>query len=196
MLKIFLLGQQVITDDANGEVRPSSSKTLALLTLLVMYAGRPQTRQRVATALWPNSTDAQALTNLRRELHHLRQIVGDTGSLEITARHLCWRDSETCRVDVRLFEQTRSAALAAADADPATGLAQSTAALEAYGGDLLPGVYDDWLLELREEETQKCVELCDLVCRLGRSCPPRSWPPTQRGGGSASDRSRKSATGP
>jgi len=104
-MKIFLLGQQAITDDANGEVRPSSSKTLALLTLLVLYAGRPQTRQRVAAALWPNSTDAQALTNLRRELHHLRQIVGDTGSLEITARHLCWRDSETCRVDVRLFEQ-------------------------------------------------------------------------------------------
>jgi hypothetical protein len=25
MLKIFLLGPQVITDDANGEVRPSSS---------------------------------------------------------------------------------------------------------------------------------------------------------------------------
>jgi len=168
MLNVFLLGEQVITDDENGEVRPNSTKTLALLTLLVMHAGRPQTRQRVASALWPSSTDAQALTNLRRELHHLRQTVGDAGSLEITARHLCWRDSEACRVDVRVFERARRAALDAAETDPATGLAQSTAALNAYGGDLLPGVYDDWLLELREEEAQKCVEQCDLVCRLGR----------------------------
>jgi len=60
MLNVFLLGEQLITDDANGDVRLNSSKTLALLTLLVMHAGRPQTRQRVSSALWPNSTDAGA----------------------------------------------------------------------------------------------------------------------------------------
>jgi hypothetical protein len=38
MLSVFLLGEQVITDDASGNVRPNPSKTLALLTLLVMHA--------------------------------------------------------------------------------------------------------------------------------------------------------------
>jgi len=73
MLNVFLLGEQLITDDANGDVRLNSPKTLALLTLLVMHAGRPQTRQRVSSAWWPNSTDAQALTNRLVALLHSRE---------------------------------------------------------------------------------------------------------------------------
>jgi DNA-binding SARP family transcriptional activator len=49
-------------------------------------------RQRVAGALWPDSTDAQALTNLRRELHHLREAWPELDSLIDTAlRTLAWR---------------------------------------------------------------------------------------------------------
>ena len=99
-----------------GSVRTRSSRAVALVAFLVAHAGSPQPRQRIAGLFWPDSTDAQALTNLRRELHHLRQVLGDEPSLVVTSRDLCWRDTETCRVDLRIFDIERKAALAAAAA--------------------------------------------------------------------------------
>ena len=76
MLRVSLLGEQAITDDETG-VRTRSSRAVALVAFLAWHAGSPQPRQRIAGLFWPDSTDAQALTNLRRELHHLRQVLGD-----------------------------------------------------------------------------------------------------------------------
>ena len=57
------------------------------------------------------------------------------------------------------------AALAAAAADDDEGvLAHAAAAVARYKGDLLPGVYDDWLLEARSELERQCSDLCDLLC--------------------------------
>jgi DNA-binding SARP family transcriptional activator len=166
MLHVCLLGQQAITDDGTGSVRARSSRTVALIAFLAVHAGSPQTRQRIAGLFWPESTDAQALTNLRRELHNLRQVLGDEPSLVVTPRDLCWRDTQTCRVDVRVFDSGRTAALAAAAADDAEGiLVHASRALAQYAGDLLPGVYDDWLLTIRSDLERQCVDLCDLICK-------------------------------
>ena len=104
MLHVSLLGEQAIISDRPGSVRIRSTRALVLVTFLVTHAGSPQPRPRIAGVLWPESTDAQALTNLRRELHHLRNLLGDEPSLSVTPRDLCWRDTKTCRVDVRIFE--------------------------------------------------------------------------------------------
>ena len=164
MLHVSVLGEQAITDDGAG-VQASSSHAVALVAFLAAHAGAPQPRQRIAGMFWPDSTDAQALTNLRRELHHLRQLLADEPSLVVTPRDLCWRDSETCRVDLRIFDSERQAARAAAAAgDDAGVLAHAAAAVAQYKGDLLPGGYDDWLLEARSELERQCTELCDLLC--------------------------------
>ena len=145
--------------------RTRSARAVALVGFLVVHAGSPQTRQRIAGLFWPDSTDAQALTNLRRELHYLRQVLGDEPSLVVTPRGLCWRDTETCRVDVRTFDVEGQAALAAAAADDDEGiLAHATRAIAEYRGDFLPGGYDDWLLETRAALERRCVDLCDLIC--------------------------------
>ena len=152
MLHVSLLGEQTIMDDRGGSVRARSSRAVVLVAFLVVHAGSPQARQRIAGLFWPESTDAQALTNLRRELHHLRQVVGDEPSLVVTSRDLCWRDAKTCRVDVRVFDAERKAALAAAAAGDDDGiLLHGAAAIAAYRGELLPGVYEDWLLEARSQ---------------------------------------------
>ena len=165
MLHVSLLGEQAITDDRPGSVRVGSTRAVVLVTFLVVHAGSPQPRPRIAGLLWPESTDAQALTNLRRELHHLRQVLGDEPSLVVTPRDLCWRDTDTCRVDVRIFDIERKAALAAAVADDGDGvLRHAASAIAEYRGDLLPGVYEDWLLEARSEIERQCVGLCDLLC--------------------------------
>jgi len=164
VLHVSLLGEQAITDDRAGSIRGRSSRVVALVAFLVLHAGSAQARQRIAGLLWPESTDAQALTNLRRELHHLRQILGDEPSLVVTSRDLCWSDTKTCRVDVRAFDTERKAALAAAAADDDDGiLRHASAAIAAYRGELLPGVYEDWLLDARAQLERQCVDLCDLA---------------------------------
>ncbi len=164
MLHVSLLGERAISDDGAG-VRTCSSRAMALIAFLVAHTGSPQGRQRIAGLFWPDSTDAQALTNLRRELHHLRQVLGDEPSLGVTTLDLCWRDTPTCRVDARTFAIERTAALAAAAADDSERvLAHAARAIAEYGGELLPGGYDDWLLEARSQLERQCVDLCDLLC--------------------------------
>jgi len=166
MLHVTLLGEQSIIDVATGTTRTRSSRTIALVTYLVLHAGSPQSRQRIAGMFWPDSTDSQALTNLRRELHSLRHILGEERCLLVTSTDLCWRDTPTARVDVRLFDLERRAALAAEAArDADSALRHADAALAEYQGELLPGNYDDWLLEARSELQQQCVELCRLICQ-------------------------------
>src|SRR3954465_6716796 len=87
MLRISLLGEQVIEDDATGEIRSGSSRTLPLVGYLALPAGPPQSRQVMAGLFWPESTDAQALTNLRRELHLLRRGLDGGGSPGATPPH-------------------------------------------------------------------------------------------------------------
>jgi DNA-binding SARP family transcriptional activator len=166
MLHVSLLGEQSITggggDGAGSRTR--SSRSVALVAFLVVHAGSPQPRQRIAGLFWPESTDGQALTNLRRELHQLRQVLGDEPSLVVTPADLCWRDTETCRVDLRVFSAEREAALMAAAAGDDEGvLAHAAGAIAEYRGDLLPGGYEDWLLDARSEIERQCVGLCDLL---------------------------------
>ena len=72
MLRVSLLGEQSVTGAGD---RARSSRAVALVAFLAAHAGSPQPRQRIAGLFWPDSTDAQALTNLRRELHQLRDRV-------------------------------------------------------------------------------------------------------------------------
>ena len=163
MLRVSLLGEQVITGAGPGA---RSSRAVALVAFLAVHAGSPQPRQRIAGLFWPDSTDAQALTNLRRELHQLRQVLGDEPSLVVTSTDLCWRDTGTCHVDLRAFALEREAALAAAArGDDGRILAHAAAAIAEYQGDLLPGAYDDWVLDARSEVERQCVGLCDLLCQ-------------------------------
>jgi DNA-binding SARP family transcriptional activator/tetratricopeptide (TPR) repeat protein len=166
VLHVSLLGEQAITDDRVGSFGIRSTRAIVLIAFLVTHAGSPQPRPLIAGLFWPESTDAQALTNLRRELHHLRQVLGDEPSLVVTSRDLCWRDTDTCRVDVRSFDIERKAAVTAAAAGDSEGVLRHAArAIAEYRGDLLPGVYEDWLLEARSEIERQCVGLCDLLCQ-------------------------------
>jgi DNA-binding SARP family transcriptional activator/tetratricopeptide (TPR) repeat protein len=166
VLRVSLLGEQTITEAGTGTPRTRSSRTIALIAFLVAHAGAPQSRQRIAGLFWPESTDAQALTNLRRELHQLRGVLGDEPSLVVTSKDLCWCDTDTCRVDVRVFGiECEAAETAAATENVAGVLEHGAAALAEYRGELMPGGYDDWMLGARSQLERQCVELCDLLCQ-------------------------------
>lgn len=172
MLQVSLLGERTIVDAGTGAVLARSARTLALLAFLAVHTGAPQPRGRIAAAFWPESTEAQALTNLRRELHQLRQVLGGDPSLVVTGSDLAWQDRSSCRVDVRAFRVECEHARAADD--DALRLVHGRAALAAYGGDLLPDLYDDWVLAARDELARECTDLADELVTVARRAG--DWP--------------------
>jgi DNA-binding SARP family transcriptional activator/tetratricopeptide (TPR) repeat protein len=160
VLEVSLLGEQYVAGSATNIAR--STRSIALLAFLATHAEAPQPRQRLAAIFWPDSTERQSRTNLRRELHHLRLMLGDDPSLVIEPATLMWRDWPTCRVDVCVFHRERQLALQAmAAGDHHAMLEHGAAAVAEYHGDLLPGMFDDWVLTERETLRRQCVELCD-----------------------------------
>ena len=161
VLEVSLLGEQYV-EGSTGTNLARSSRSIALLGFLAVHVDAPQPRQRLAATFWPDSAEQQARTNLRRELHHLRVLLDDDPSLVIEPTTLMWREWPTCRVDVCVFHRERRLALQAlAAGDQHAMLEHGAAAVEEYRGDLLPGIYDDWVLAEREELHRQCVELCD-----------------------------------
>ena len=136
-LHIRLLGN-VDLRIGGAPVSLESGRAESLLGYLLVRRGVAQPRQRLAFMLWPDSTEAQARTNLRKVLHTLRRELPDAERfLEVTPRTLRWRTDAPFQLDLADFEQ------AIADT-------RLEAAVEAYTGDLIEGSYDEWVLEERE----------------------------------------------
>src|SRR4051812_47986897 len=55
-----------------------SARAESLLASLLLHRDAPQPRQRMAFLLWPDSTERQAQTNLRKVLYTLRHALPDT----------------------------------------------------------------------------------------------------------------------
>lgn len=76
-LKILLFGTfQVLLDD-QPITGFRSDKARALLIYLAVEAGRQHAPRSLAALLWPDASDAAALTYLRGALANLRQLLGD-----------------------------------------------------------------------------------------------------------------------
>jgi DNA-binding SARP family transcriptional activator len=174
MLEIRLLGEQRVLGGPLSGPGQSSSRSFALLAYLILHSGIPQGRGHLAATFWPDSNEAQARTNLRRELHNLRIMLAEDPSLDVQAATLTWIDSPSCRVDVRFFETERRAALSAqSTGDTAGFLAHAEAAIGEYRGDLMPGSYEEWVLDEREPLLRACADLCDDTARVLRAAGDR-----------------------
>ncbi|WP_041400328.1 hypothetical protein [Sphaerobacter thermophilus] len=105
-LRIRLLGDLEIR--RGGEVLPplESARAASLLAYLLLHRDTPQPRQRLAFLLWPDSTEAQARTNLRHLLHLLRRALPDADRwLDVTPRTLQWRPEAPVWLDLDTFEE-------------------------------------------------------------------------------------------
>ena len=150
VLHIRILGAvDLRVDDA--PVSLESGRAESLLGYLLVHRGVAQPRQRLAFLLWPDSTEAQARTNLRKVLHTLRrELPHAERHLEVTARTLRWRTDAPYALDLADFEQ----ALAAG---------RHEAAVDAYAGDLLEGSYDEWVLEERERLRDRFLDALERL---------------------------------
>lgn len=150
-LDIRLLGGLQVR--LGGEVLevPRSGRARALLALLVLHAGVPCERRRLAFEFWPDSSESQARTNLRNLLHTLRQAHPSIdASLHVTPTTLQWRPTQPTKVDVEAFVDAARAATTADPDDAHEVIARCRAAVELYGGELLAGHHDEWLFVRRD----------------------------------------------
>ncbi len=89
-IRVDLLGGVDVSGADPAQVR-SSARAVSLLAYLVSHPESRQPRVHLAGVLRPDSESAQARTNLRRELHHLRGLLDDNECLRVDAQSLCWR---------------------------------------------------------------------------------------------------------
>jgi DNA-binding SARP family transcriptional activator/predicted ATPase len=166
LLRVRLLGD---VDLCYGRERLrglESQRLRSLVAYLLLHCQAPQARQRLAFLLWPDSTDAQAMTNLRQLLHQLRRVVPDAERFfEVTTKTVQWRPNAPVSFDVAEFELAADRAANARDDAGRRSALEEAAAL--YGGDLLPRSYEEWVIADREHLRQRNSEILEqLTCCL------------------------------
>jgi DNA-binding SARP family transcriptional activator/predicted ATPase len=172
-LTVQLLGAFNIS--YQGQTLPAfqADRPQALLAYLLLHRQAPQSRRHLAFLLWPDSTEAQALNNLRNLLHTVRRALPDADRyLAIDKVTLQWRPELPFRLDMAEFEEALAAAQQAAD--PGSARHYLEKAVAHYQGELLPGNYDDWLIPLREDLNGRYqTALHQLIELLAGSGAPR-----------------------
>lgn len=162
-LKIRLLGEFQIQAGGKFIHGFNADRPQSLLAYLLLHLHAPQSRQHLAFLLWPDSTEGQARTNLRNLLHSLRHLLPDPDAyLLADNKTVQWHPDAVYDLDVTRFHK---ALQEAASADNHAAMRESLeTAVSIYGGDLLPGNYDDWLILMREKMRQQYLDaLAKLV---------------------------------
>ena len=91
-LVIRLFGELDVRLGETSLPRLESARAESLLAYLLLHREAAQPRLRLAFILWPDSTEAQAQTNLRHVLHNLRRALPEADRyLEVGQRTLRWR---------------------------------------------------------------------------------------------------------
>lgn len=164
-MQIDLFGNLRITVAGRPVTTVNTNRLQSLLSYLILHAETPQPRDGLAFTLWPASRESQARTNLRQLMHTLRRALPpecDSLSTDHFAVH--WRRDASCEVDLWKFQAAVAAAVNARhENDRAREIAFLNKAVALYTDDLLPALYDDWLLPFRDEYRRN---LCDALDRM------------------------------
>jgi DNA-binding SARP family transcriptional activator len=151
---IWLLGGLRV-ERAGVALPVAGPKLQALLALLALSPGRPFTREALADCLWPDAAPERARPALSDLLYRLRQALG-AGWLSSESDRISLRADTGIWIDVEAFEQL------AAQTDVEAALA----AAELYRGELLPELFDDWLVARRAALHER---LTACLLRVGAS---------------------------
>jgi predicted ATPase len=135
--------------------RFATSRTALLLARLALQPGRAHPREELIDLLWPEADLDSGRNRLRVILASLRRQLEppgvSAGSVLVADRAVVRLNPVAFRCDVAEFE----AALTAASLAPSAAARRDALARAAslYAGDLLPGLYDEWVIEERERLT-------------------------------------------
>jgi WD40 repeat protein/DNA-binding SARP family transcriptional activator len=167
-LRIELLGGFNLIGDDTVVADAATERLQALIAYLVLNRHSPQSRQQLAYLFWPDSEDAQARTNLRREIFNLRQMLPQADRfIAVENKLIQWRLDAPFTLDVAEFEQ------AIAQAEVASQASQIPAALSAlkqaaslYRGKLMPTCYQAWIEPEQERLHQACIRVYEQLTQI------------------------------
>lgn len=167
-LDLRLLGAFEITYEGAAFDAALTPLLQSLLSYLFYYGEQSNTREQVAYIFWPDSTETQARNNLRKRLLQLRQALPFLE--EFMVLHgpvLKCRPDAPLGVDVVDFQKCL-ADLGPEMDDDARGpgsLALLEKAVGLYGGDLLPGSWDEWVLPERERLREQYLSVLEALAQ-------------------------------
>lgn len=156
-LRVLFFGDFVALRNGSAvEALQRQPSLQALLLFLVLHRDVPLARQRVAFTLWPDTTEARARANLRQGVYALRSVLGDQFPLHITPQTLTLSSSGTLWTDIWTFDNALDSS------DPA----QIHRAIALYRGEILQGVYAEWLAPFRERYLRRYQEALEQLADL------------------------------
>lgn len=158
-LVIRLFGPFEITIHGKELSHLRTRKGQWLLALLILHRGGPVERSWLAGTLWPESTESQALANLRQSLANLRRALGNeavrlTGPTNLELAF----DLTGVFVDVCLFDTY-------ADSMEAELLEQ---AIALYRAPLLNGCDEVWVYQERQAREHTILEILERMATLSQ----------------------------
>jgi DNA-binding SARP family transcriptional activator len=161
-LEIHLLGQfNVLKDQEPVEIpsRPAQS----LLAHLAMSSGTAHRREKLAGLLWPEADESNARSNLRHALWRLRKAIGDEYFLADKIS-IAFNAEAEYRLDT---------AILGGGSDQGRSIKDLIEEVSMYGGELLPGFYDDWVI--LERERYRALFEKEVQILLDRLVEEESW---------------------
>lgn len=168
-LQIQLLGSFILCYQGDA-IAGVNERSQALLSYLILHRQSPQSRQQIAYALYPEVSDSQSRTSLRKDIYNLRQVLPAAGQvLHIKAQSIQWSPQTGTGTDIALdvadFEAALDQAAAAASGlDKQRNLEQ---AVHHYGGELLPLLDYEWVTQERDRLQQRYLQaLAELTTVL------------------------------
>jgi predicted ATPase len=148
--QLRLLGAVELSDGRGNTLRLPSRAVALLLARLALQPQRQHAREELADLLWPGVSGEVGRNRLRQALSVLRSLVEPPGqaadSVLQADRRAVWLTPGAIHCDALAFQ----AALRAGE---------RAAAQQWYQGDLLPGYFEDWVLEERRHFAERHAAL-------------------------------------
>ncbi|MBI1299632.1 AAA family ATPase [bacterium] len=158
-----------VLKNVDQSVFVKSARQQSLVAFLALHAGTPHSRQSLAFLFWPDSSEEQAHTSLRNLLFQLRRDLPEIECLLcFGTRAVEWCSEAGVTVDVAAFRRALDRAKEAGD-DEHRIQAALEEAVACDTNDLLPALYDEWILSERERLRQLYVQALDRLIVLQES---------------------------
>lgn len=141
MLEVHLLGKFEIRYKKKSITIPSRPAQ-TLFAYLILNAGSAPRREKLAGLLWPDSLEQTARENLRHALWRLRKAFPSSKTEYLLTDDLSIAFNGSAEYWLDAAEIERLSENASAD--------ELIRALSAYEGELLPGLYEEWVVLERE----------------------------------------------
>lgn len=152
LLRIELLGGLRIWHQAQPVSQIRSPRLRSLLTYLLLHQHIPPTRQHLAFLFWPDSSETQARTNLRKLHSQLRQALPEADRYLWSDSHgIGWCNDGTAWLDVADLRHHLERLAQVQRRDETIPRSHLEAIASLYQGELLPSCYDEWIVPIRQQ---------------------------------------------